>query len=374
MGILKQISDLDTLMLLSENTDLKEYTTLKLGGKAQYFIETNSISELLNLLQFVDNNKHDLLIIGEGSNIILSSNKIRGVVCKLKFKEIKIIRSLTHEIYIKVEAGRNWDEFVGYCVENRIWGTENMSLIPGTVGALPVQNVGAYGQEAKNIIHEVEVIDRKQNNEICTLSNQECNFRWRSSIFNNKHKSRYIILNVTFKLSKTPNPILSRTELVQEISKLNTTNKKEISLELIRSAVINLRTNGKKLPIGKKQFNTGTFFRASIVKNQDLYKIIFKTFLSYGLKTSLTILGYKAKYSLGDSFKLPSSILLSKVVQLKSENANFELFQSNPAVLIHNGNGSSEELEAFIDTIQTKIFIKTGIEIPVEPERINLNF
>ena len=141
----------------------------------------------------------------------------------------------------------------------------------------------------------------------------------------------------------------------------------------IRQAVINLRSSGEKLPNSTNEYNTGTFFRAQRLKKSQFYKLAFKLLFSYGILTTVRALGYRLKHGVGDSYILPSALLLNEIKDIKSINENFELFKKNPAVLIHNGKGTHKELINFINDIKKNVFKKSGIQIPVEPEVIGEN-
>lgn len=345
---------------------------MRLGGTVEYYIEAGTISDIIHALEFGTLKKLKVLVLGEGSNIVFDDRHIPALVIKPAMKEIEVVSESKDYIKLKVGAGYNWDLFVQYCVNNNYWGLENMSLIPGTVGALPVQNVGAYGQDASQIISSVQLINR-HSKERMSLVKEECDFGWRTSIFNKRYKNQFLITHVTFELKKSQSPNLKRVDLKKEVNRLLSFEKKELEItqKLIREAVINLRTSGIPLPIKKNQFNTGTFFRAMSLKKKDYPKIGFKILMNYGILTTLKSLGYRIKYGKNDSFILPSALLLRKSKIKKSKSGNFYLFNKNPAVLIHNGKGTYLELLEFVNLLKDEVLNKIGLEIPVEPNIIN---
>lgn len=359
--------------MIKRNISLKEMTTLRVGGIANYFIEVKSKDELITSLNFAKSENLEILVIGDGSNIVIPDEGFDGVVIKVLITDIIITKETADLIFIKVGAGVNWDTFVDYSVSKNYWGIENLSLIPGTVGAFPVQNVGAYGQVANSVVSEVHVIER-ESNQLKVLTNEQCEFGWRSSIFNSRYKNRYIIIHVLFKLNKKYSPKLTRIDLKKEVFMLsgltNLNSDIKINQMTIRQAVINLRSSGEKLPNRTNEYNTGTFFRAQRLKKSQFYRLAFKLLFSYGILTTVRALGYRLKYGVGDFYVLPSALLLMKLKDIKSSNENFELFKKNPAVLIHNGKGTHKELINFINDIKKKVFKKSGIQIPVEPEVI----
>jgi UDP-N-acetylmuramate dehydrogenase len=364
--------------MIKRNILLKEMTTLRVGGKANYFAEVQTTDELITSLNFAKSKNLDILVIGDCSNIVIPDEGFDGIVIKVLITEIIITKETPDLIFIKAGAGVNWDSFVDYSVSKGYWGIENLSLIPGTVGAFPVQNVGAYGQVANSVVSEVHVIER-ESNKLKVLTNAQCEFGWRNSIFNTRDKNRYIIIHVIFKLNKKYAPKLTRIDLRKEVIRLNRFSEKELTTNkiinqtTIRQAVINLRSSGEKLPNSTNEYNTGTFFRAQRLKKSQFYKLAFKLLFSYGILTTVRALGYRLKYGVGDSYILPSALLLNEIKDIKSINENFELFKKNPAVLIHNGKGTHKELINFINDIKKNIFKKSGIQIPVEPEVIGEN-
>jgi len=364
--------------MIKRNISLKEMTTLRVGGKANYFVEVQSVDELITSLNLAKSKNLDVLVIGDCSNIVIPGEGFDGIVIKVLITEIIITKETTDLIFIKVGAGVNWDSFVDYSVSKDYWGIENLSLIPGTVGAFPVQNVGAYGQVANSVVSEVHVIER-ESNQLKILTNTQCEFSWRRSIFNTHDKNRYIIIHVLFKLNKKYAPKLSRVDLKKEVFRLNglvnieLNNDIRVNQTTIRQAVINLRTSGEKLPNCKNEYNTGTFFRALSLKKSQFYKLAIRLLINYGIFTTVRALGYRLKYGVGDSYILPSALLLMKIKDIKSINENFELFKKNPAVLIHNGKGTHKELINFINDIKKNVYKKSGIQIPVEPEVIGQN-
>jgi len=222
-------------------------------------------------------------------------------------KDIQVVNESDERVIVKAGAGLNWDEFVLYTINKGWWGIENMSLIPGSVGACPVQNVGAYGQDCRGVIFSVEAFDTKAN-EFITLSKKDCDFGFRSSIFNKVRDNRYIITNVNFSLSKVPKPCLSRESLRAALS--DSLGSPQLQ-SLIREVVIKERTNGINLPIDPKYGCAGTFFRTAIVSYGDLFPIFIKTVFTLGPKVAVMMLGFTLKYRSKDGCKLPSKFLIN---------------------------------------------------------------
>ena len=230
------------------------------------FVEVNTVDELKSVLL---ENTNELLILGGGSNMLFTNN-FSGLVVKNNLKGIDVIAENNDEIVLKVGAGEVWHEFVMFCVEKNWSGIENLSLIPGTVGASPMQNIGAYGVEVKDVITEVEALDL-EGFSIQKFSNTQCEFDYRSSIFKTTQKGKYFITSVTFRLSKKAKINSSYGAIEDELKNMGVINP---TIKDISKAVINIRTS--KLPDPKEIGNSGSFFKNPIIsfakKNELLEK------------------------------------------------------------------------------------------------------
>jgi len=242
-------------MQIQKNTSLKPYNTFGIDVKADSFVEVGTRDELISILS---DNTEPLLVLGEGSNLLFTKN-FNGLAVKMNVKGIELIKEDKDFVYLKVGAGEAWHQFVLYCVEHNYAGIENMSLIPGTVGASPIQNIGAYGVEVKDVIDEVEVIDRKEHLIKC-FSNKECNFGYRSSVFKTTEKDNYIIISVTYRLSKNGNINTTYGAIESELKNMDVIQP---TIKDISNAVINIRNS--KLPDPKKIGNSGSFFKNPVI-------------------------------------------------------------------------------------------------------------
>ncbi len=263
-------------MTIEENKSLLRYNTFGMDVSSRFFLEINSSSDIQNFL--LDKKLNDLpfLVLGGGSNVLFTKN-FDGIVLKSNIKGIEVVKEDPDHYYLKAGAGEVWHQLVLYCIKNNIGGLENLSLIPGTVGAAPIQNIGAYGVEQKDVFHELEAIAIAENKKV-TFSNQECAFGYRDSIFKNKSKSKYIISSVTFRLFKKAQFNTSYGAINQEMEKMEV---KEISIEAISQAVCNIRRS--KLPDPEKIGNAGSFFKNPVVVNEkfELLKKEFPSIVAY---------------------------------------------------------------------------------------------
>ncbi|MFT3751052.1 MAG: UDP-N-acetylmuramate dehydrogenase [Agriterribacter sp.] len=239
-------------MQIQENISLRQYNTFGIEAYAQFFSGFSSVDELLNI---TDNKKyHPSLILGGGSNILLTKN-IEELVLKNEIKGIEKISEDENFIYVKAGAGENWHGFVQYCIAQNWGGLENLSLIPGNVGASPMQNIGAYGVEIKDVFHELTAV-HLHDKTIKTFTAADCAFGYRESVFKRKYKGQFVITDVTYKLRRQPVFNIAYGAIQQELEKMGV---KELSIQAISQAVVNIRSS--KLPDPGVIGNAGSFFK-----------------------------------------------------------------------------------------------------------------
>lgn len=257
-------------MQIQENVSLKPYNTFGIELITKYFAAFEKVTELEELLNFklipIAIGTNSKLILGGGSNVLFTKD-YNGIVLKNEIKGIEIIKENEEFIYIKAGAGENWHQFVLHCVENNYAGIENLSLIPGSVGASPMQNIGAYGVEIKDVFYELEAF-HKHDRAIQKFSVKDCEFGYRESVFKNKYKDQFIITSVTYRLNKRPSFNTSYGAISQELEKMAV---KELSIQAISQAVINIRTS--KLPDPKEVGNAGSFFKNPIIPDDQFEEL-----------------------------------------------------------------------------------------------------
>jgi len=245
-------------MQIKENFSLKPYNSFGIDAIAKQFAAFTNVDELSALLD--ENSPSNTLILGGGSNILLTKN-YDGLVLKNEIKGITELREDREYVFVKVGAGENWHEFVQHCIQHNWGGLENLSLIPGNVGASPIQNIGAYGVEMETLFHSLEAF-HLQEKKIYTFTKFDCEFGYRDSIFKRRYKNQFAILNVTYSLRKHPVFHTSYGAIQQELEKMGV---KELSIQSISQAVINIRQS--KLPDPKQIANAGSFFKNPEVAN-----------------------------------------------------------------------------------------------------------
>lgn len=246
--------------------NLQEYNTLASPVCADFFVAVKNDAELLAALKFANERQLPLLILGGGSNIVLHDD-FPGLAIHIQLFGKELVREDENFVYVKAAAGESWSEFVDYCLDEQYWGLENLTLIPGSVGAAPIQNIGAYGVELKAVFSELTALDIKTGLTI-TFTLDACQFAYRDSVFKSALKDQFIITSVTFKLNKLPS-LTAHYPALQ--SALAGYAQNEITPELISQLVADIRRS--KLPDPKKIPNVGSFFKNPVVSSEKLIEL-----------------------------------------------------------------------------------------------------
>ncbi|MFT5820012.1 MAG: UDP-N-acetylmuramate dehydrogenase [Crocinitomix sp.] len=262
--------------MIQTNVNLQPHNTFGLASNAANFANFNSLVELKELLQHNQTAGHELLILGGGSNILLTQD-FNGLVLKNDLKGIEIIAEDGNDCLVKANAGENWHDFVLYAIEHNLGGIENLSLIPGSVGASPMQNIGAYGVEIKDVFHELEALNI-ETLVVEKFDTQQCSFGYRESVFKRTLKGKYVILNMTLRLTKNHQLNTSYGAIEKQLAEMNIPNP---TIKNVSDAVITIRQS--KLPDPKKIGNSGSFFKNPVIgKVQfDALKAKFPTIAHY---------------------------------------------------------------------------------------------
>jgi UDP-N-acetylmuramate dehydrogenase len=328
------------------NYPLEQLNTFHISATAKLFYEFEDEKSLIKILKNDILKKEKLLILGGGSNILITED-FNGIVLKNSIKGIKIIDEDTNKVQIEVGSGVNWHDFVMWSVNRNLSGIENLALIPGLVGASPIQNIGAYGMEVKNSITDVHYIEI-ENKTKKILSNNECNFSYRNSIFKCELKDKVIITKVIFQLSKKNLNQISYGAIKSELKLL----KEEPSCKTICKAVINIRT--KKLPDPNHLGNSGSFFKNPIISNN-----VFND-----LKIQYPeIIGYKHSKS---HTKVAAGWLIDKAGWKGYKEKNVGVYKKQALVLVNYGGANGQEILKLAKKIKESVFNKFKIRIHPE--------
>jgi UDP-N-acetylmuramate dehydrogenase len=391
-------------MEIKENYPLKDLTSFKIGGPAKYFVEVTSKhtpssanaestplnrgdlevrQQLIDAFEFAKEKDMAVLVLGGGSNILVSDEGFDGLVIHVNNKGFEQVAkqretSRLHKsrnnakkddsILIKVGAGEVWDDVVERAVEKGLWGIENLSLIPGQTGAAPVQNIGAYGQEIASTIDSVEVFDRNSG-EFKVLNNAECGFAYRKSIFNSSEKHKYVILNISLKLAREGKPTIIYPDVKGYFYEQANDSP---SLEQMRQAIISIRRRKHYDPsvVG----NAGSFFKNPYLTVNEYSLLESKIKENFGPEEVGKLRSLKDKFRSERGIKIPAAYLID-ICGLKHESSGgAQVSDKQPLVIINKeGKAQASEVMSVFRQMRTGVYEKTGIKLANEPTPVGFD-
>ena len=322
--------------------------SLRINSKCKYFVEVNEISEFKNLYSFINEQKKSIFILGEGTNII-PTDYFDGIVIKPKFNHIKFdnIKST-----VSVGSSVNWHYFVEKMIGNNIYGYENLSLIPGSVGACPIQNIGAYGQDVSELILKIDCFDYK-NNKLVSLSNSECGFSYRNSSLRDKP---YIIYNIDFDINRSKSLNL-KYESIKNYIKNNKLDESKLSLIDTSKIIINIRNS--ILPDPKTIPNAGSFFKNPTINVQKINTNHFPL-------DDLIIWSHD-----DDKVKVGAARLIQLIKNDLNNYNNVSIYSKHALILISNGKATQKDILNVANNIKEVVMETFNIPLDIEPTVIN---
>ena len=338
---------------MQENISLRPYNTFGVDVTARYFAELKTLEELIQALNYSKNQKLQLLLLGGGSNLLLTED-FEGLVIQLNLRGISEEIISENEVLVTSKAGENWHEFVLFCLAKNYGGLENLSLIPGNVGTSPMQNIGAYGTEIKDTFVRCKVLNL-ETLEIEEFDHEKCQFGYRESIFKREGKGKFVILDVTFKLTRKDHLIKTEYGAIQTELKnfgIEHVDKFSVTIQDISKAVINIRQS--KLPDPKVLGNAGSFF-----KNPTIPLAQFED-----LKGKFSdIPGYQN----GNFVKVPAGWLIEQCGWKGKQIGNVASHELQSLVIVNKtGKSSGKEIFDFSTMIIDSVKDKFGIELERE--------
>jgi len=335
-------------MQIEKDRSLDKINTFGLKAKSKLFASAESIEDLQQILKSDEAQNNELFILGGGSNVLLTKN-FDGLTIKVDIKGIEVVEETDEAVTVKVGAGENWHQFVLHAINHDWGGIENLSLIPGTVGAAPMQNIGAYGVEIKEVFKKLHAVERSTG-EMESFNKEDCHFGYRESIFKNRVKDQYIIAEVFLKLSKKDHKVNTTYGAIEET--LKAMGIEEPTIKNVSDTVIHIRQS--KLPNPKEIGNAGSFF-----KNPSVDKIDFEA-----LKIeNPDIPGYKLP---DDRIKVPAAWLIEQCGWKGLTRGNIGVHKNQALVLVNYGDGDGNELKALAMEIKESVAKKFGIELNPE--------
>lgn len=329
-------------MKILRDYSLLPHNTFGMDVKASVFIEYASVKELKEVLNlYVKDNQW--LHIGKGSNLLFIGD-YSGIILHSAIKGYEVIHEDTKEVVVRVGAGEVWDDFVAMTVENEWYGAENLSLIPGEVGASAVQNIGAYGVEAKDLIVGVEAIEVSTGKE-CIFKNEECGYAYRESVFKSSLKYQYLVTHVSYRLKKTPCYHLDYGNIRLELEK----QKVRLALANVRQAIISIRE--AKLPDPKLQGNAGSFFMNPVISRKHFEALL----VDYPLMPHYEVDA--------ESIKIPAAWMIDQCGWKGKRLGRAGVHDKQALVLVNLGGAVGTEVIALSEAIQKSVYEKFGINI-----------
>ena len=333
-------------MHIQENISLKPYNTFGLNAHARHFVKVENIQDLKEALSL--DAYPDKFILGGGSNMLLTKD-LDCLVIHVALKGIEVIDHQENEVFVKAGAGENWHQFVLWCLEHNFGGIENLSLIPGNVGTAPIQNIGAYGIELKDVFESCEALNVLTKT-IEKFTYDDCQFGYRESVFKQDEKNRYVIVSTTFRLTKTQHQLhMEYGAIAKEIETMGISNP---TIQDISKAVISIRES--KLPNPKEIGNSGSFFKNPVISNAHFEKLQdnFPDIPSYVISPN--------------EVKVPAGWLIEKSGFKGKTFDNYGVHKKQALVLVNYGNAKGSDILNLATLIQKTIKQIFGIAIETE--------
>jgi UDP-N-acetylmuramate dehydrogenase len=331
-------------MQIQQNKSLKQYNTFGINAIAKEYAEFESIEDLKQ----IDLQKNHL-VLGGGSNILFTKN-VDGLVLKNNIRGIELPEETHDHVVVKAGAGENWHQLVLFAVDRGLGGMENLSLIPGNTGASPMQNIGAYGVEIKDIFHSLEAYSVADKT-VVTFKKEDCNFGYRESVFKNKYKGQFIICSVSFRLNKKPSINTSYGAISQELEKMGVINP---SIKDVSDAVIKIRSS--KLPDPKKIGNAGSFFKNPVIEKK----------LAETLKSTYPDMPY---FPTGDKVKLAAGWLIEQCGWKGYRKGDAGCYDKQALVLVNYGSAFGSEIydmsEKILQSVKEKFKVTLEREVNI---------
>lgn len=334
-------------MKILENQSLKSYNTFGIEATAKLFVDIRTEEDLQALLNSGLMQKESYLVIGGGSNLLFVNSFFDGLIVKMSTMGKKIVKETDDEVWLRVQAGEVWGDFVNYCLNKNWGGLENLSAVPGSVGACPVQNMGAYGTESKDCIEEVEAVEIATGKKRI-FSNAECKFAYRQSIFKNELKNQYIVTSVVFRLSKKSRLHISYKGIQCKLDEMNLKNP---TIQDVGKIVEIIRL--EKLPLPRIIGNAGSFFKNPIVSQAEFER----------LKNKYPDIVY---FQDEKGVKLSAGWLIEQAGWKGKRQGDAGVYEKQALILVNHGNATGQEIWDLAQAILKSVKEKYGIELECE--------
>lgn len=329
------------------NASYQHLNTFNIQGQTKYLVNVHNETQLISAIAFAHQQQIPYIILGGGSNVLMTQNN-EGLIIHIAIMGITKIDETDEYIYLKIGAGENWHEFVQYCLANNYYGIENLSLIPGTVGAAPIQNIGAYGVELKDVFHELEAVD-SATGKMISFNRDACEFSYRNSIFK-KMIDHFIVCNVTLRLNKQSHMVLTDNSVKNELSQLSIQqpNPKQLS-----DIICNIRK--RKLPYDKNIGNAGSFFMNPMIAESQFIEI--KTQYSDAVG-----------FSVGNGqVKIAAGWMIDKCGWRGFREGDAGIYEHNALVLVNYGQATGEQILMLAEKVNQSVSNRFDVSLQIEP-------
>jgi len=352
--------------ITQEAEPLKPYTTFKIGGPARYFTRAASMDDFRGALQLASKQSLPLFVLGGGSNILVSDSGYEGVVVHPACRGVEIRQEDADVVTLEVNAGETWDDLVQRAGERAWWGIENLSHIPGQAGAALVQNIGAYGQQASNVVQSARVMD------IATgasrvLSAADCGFGYRRSIFNTAARGKLIIVALTLRLAKHGRPQLDYPDVQAYFQERGI---KKPSLTEIRQAIISIRDRKFPFPREERGGNAGSFFKNLLLLETEFARLREMLRRNFPPRELGRLEEIRNCFPTGDRIKIPTAFLI-EICGLKGHRiGGAQVNETQPLVLLNQGGATAQDVLALAQHVRKTVRARTGMAIAIEPELV----
>ena len=331
---------------ISENVNLANYNTMGIAAIARYFVSVTSVEELKQVLAEPRFQSLPKFIIGGGSNVLFLHD-FEGLLIHINIGGMEVMEEDDQSIILKIGAGENWHKLVTYCVSKGWGGIENLALIPGSVGAAPIQNIGAYGVELEEAFESLEAVEM-ETGQIKSFRKKECDFGYRDSVFKNKYKGEYVIATVTLRLEKHPQVNTSYRALSEMLKQKGISDP---TIDDVSKAVIEIRQS--KLPDPAEIGNTGSFFKNPVIGSKQFKK----------LQDAHPDIPH---YPAGDKVKIPAAWLIDECGWKGKRFGDAGVHKMQALVIVNYGNAKGEDIWKLAQQIQDSVKSRFGVSLTPE--------
>ncbi|PYV26605.1 MAG: hypothetical protein DMG27_06245 [Acidobacteria bacterium] len=345
---------------------LKPYTTFKIGGPARHFALIKSPDDLSEAIEFAKAEREHILVLGGGSNVLISDGGFNGLVVHPVHQGITLVREDADTVTLRINAAETWDNVVEHAVAHGWWGIENLSHIPGQAGAALVQNIGAYGQQIGDVLECAEVMDLRTG-EVRTLGIEDCQLAYRKSVFNTSARGRFFILGLTLKLSKLERPNLQYTDVRAYFDSREIGRPTQLD---IRKAIVAIRDRKFPFPREEKGGNAGSFFKNLVLTQAEYDRLEANFRKNFSPNELARLREFRNRFQAGNGIKIPTAFLMEACGLKGCRAGRAEVNETQPLVLLNQGGATAADVMGLVKRIRQTIYERTGMVISIEPELI----